>query len=51
MYANILRSGADELSAQLNHIHTDCQYLFEDLGLESSEQNAESLNEQHVNSM
>jgi hypothetical protein len=49
-HANVLRSGADELSAQLNHIHTDRQHLFEDLGSESSKQNAESLNE-HVNSV
>jgi hypothetical protein len=50
MHANVLHSGTDELSAQLNHIHTDHQYLFEDLGSESSKQNAESLNE-YANSM
>jgi hypothetical protein len=50
MHVNMLCSGADELSAQLNHILTDHQHLFKDLGSESSEQNAESLNE-YANSM
>jgi hypothetical protein len=50
MHANVLRSGTNELSAQLNHIYTDHQHLFKDLGSESSKQNTESLNE-HANSM
>jgi hypothetical protein len=49
-HVNVLHSSANELSAQVNHIHTDYQYLFKDLGSKSSKQNAESLNE-HTNSM
>jgi hypothetical protein len=44
-HANILHSGADELSAQLNYIHTDRQHL---ISAQGSEQDADSLNE-HAN--
>jgi hypothetical protein len=46
-HVDVLRSGTDELSAQLNYIHTDRQHL---ISAQDSEQDAESLNE-HANSM
>jgi hypothetical protein len=47
MHANMLHSSTNKLSAQLNYIHTDYQYL---ILAHSSEQDADSLNE-HANSM
>jgi hypothetical protein len=47
IHANMLCSGTDELSAQLNYIHTDRQHL---ISAQGSEQDANSLNE-YVNSM